>query len=280
MNRPDIYKSTAGKSLILQEYDQILRRWPIEYQPLVVSTHLGETHILACGDPGSPPLILLHGSSSNASMWIADISDFSQFYRVYAPDIPGEPGKSEPVRPSLDSNAYALWLQEIFSVLEIQSADLVGISLGGWLAIKFASEYPNKINHLVLLCPAGLAPQKSSFIFWALLLLPFGRRGKEQLMYLLNGKQELALEAVQYSCLIAENFNPRLEIVPLFSDEELRRIFMPVLLIAGEKDILLPSELTADRLLRCVPQAEVDLRVESGHILVGFSNRILSFLTT
>lgn len=277
MNDLYIYRSEAGKSLIIQGYDEILKRWPIEYQTRYISTHLGNTHVLACGDPCSPPLVLLHGSSSNATMWIADICDYSRHYRVYALDIPGEPGKSEPARPRLDSDDYAIWLSEVFEELEIQSGYLIGISLGGWLALKFTINYPERVDRLALLCPSGVAPQKGTFLLLALILLPFGRRGNETLMYLLNHKKEMPKEAIQYSCLIAENFRPRMERIPVFSDEELRRIKIPVLLIAGDKDILLRSRQTAERLSRLLPQVEVDMIPEGGHILVGYSNRIISF---
>ncbi len=100
MNTEQIFKSAMGKAAILSYYDSVLDRWPVPYESLHVPTSLGDTHIIACGDKGNPVLVLLHGSSANATMWVGDVSEYSQSFRVYALDIPGEPGKSAAARRS------------------------------------------------------------------------------------------------------------------------------------------------------------------------------------
>ncbi|NLW91205.1 MAG: alpha/beta hydrolase [Syntrophomonadaceae bacterium] len=101
MKEAPVFKSESGWQAIMAGYDEILGRWPIPYESIMVPTRHGLTHIIACGKKDSPPLLLLHGSSSNATMWIRDVKIYAEKYRVYAVDLPGEPGKSEPVRSSL-----------------------------------------------------------------------------------------------------------------------------------------------------------------------------------
>lgn len=66
--------------------------------------------------------------------------------------------------------------------------------------------------------------------------------------------------------------------LPVFSDEALRRLTMPVLAIAGGRDVLLDSAGTKRRLERSAPRSEVVLLPEAGHVILGQTQRILSFL--
>jgi hypothetical protein len=61
-----VFKSEAGKKAILDQYDLILSHWPVDNKQIVIPTHLGDTFILSCGNETAPPLVLLHGSSSNS----------------------------------------------------------------------------------------------------------------------------------------------------------------------------------------------------------------------
>jgi pimeloyl-ACP methyl ester carboxylesterase len=74
------------------------------------------------------------------------------------------------------------------------------------------------------------------------------------------------------------HFRPRLDPQPIFADAELRRLTMPVLLVAGARDALLPSEVTAARLRALLPNLTVRLLPEAGHVLHGLSAEVLPFL--
>ncbi len=279
MNKKQVFKSLEGRQQILQAYDNVLQNWSVAYREFDLPTPIGTTHVIACGDEKAPALVLLHGSTSNSSMWIGQVDEYSRCFRVFAIDIPGEPGKSAAVRPELKSNAYAYWLQEVLGQLGVQQASLVGISLGGWLALKFAAAYPACARKLVLLCPSGVAPQKGSFLLLTLALLPFGDWGRDRLIRIVNGGDDIPEEAIRYTRLIADHFNPRVEVMPLFSDVELGRLTMPTLLIVGDKDALLPSRKTAERLGRLLPDVTVEILPDTGHVLIGLQKRILAFLT-
>lgn len=278
MTNQQVFKSAAGRQAILDVYDTVLERWPVSYETLNIPTKFGQTFVLACGAESAPPLVLLHGSSSNSAMWIVDVAEYSRHYRVYGIDIPGEPGKSEPVRFDLNGPDPVIWLQQVFAGLHIDQVMLGGISLGGWLALKFATTYPDSVEKLVLLCPAGVAPQKISFALQTVALMFFGQWGLERLIKIVNGSQPIAAETLEYTRLIANNFKPRIETIPIFSDQELRRLGMPVMLIVGEKDALLPSKKTAARLRNLLPDLKAMVLPDRGHVLINFAPQIMDFL--
>jgi pimeloyl-ACP methyl ester carboxylesterase len=126
---------------ILSSYNQLLAKCSVPYEELIIDTRYGKTYIIASGEKSLPPLILLHGSGSNSSMWIGDIAKYSKHYRVYAVDIPGDPGKSEEKQYSLKSPAYSEWMDDILRSLQLQKASFIGISLGAWMAINFAVKH-------------------------------------------------------------------------------------------------------------------------------------------
>lgn len=78
--------------------------------------------------------------------------------------------------------------------------------------------------------------------------------------------------------LIFRNFRPRRERVPLLSDEALKRLTIPVMLIVGGRDVLLDSEGSRRRLERWAPCLTLRFLPEDGHYLRGQTIPILEFL--
>jgi pimeloyl-ACP methyl ester carboxylesterase len=273
-----VFKSDQGKAAILGVYDMLLNMWPIPIEKLTVGTRHGDTFIVAGGDTSLPSLVLLHGSGSNAAMWMGDMPLYAQSYRVYAIDLPGEPGRSSDIRPSLSGQDYADWLIDVFDALKIDKASIVGISLGGWTALKFAIAHPERMNKLALLCPAGIGKQKLGFILYAMVMKLFGERGKVRTIKRVMGIKDLASEIIEYSHLINSNFTPYKGIIPLYSDSELKSIKCPTLLVAAGKDIIINGKKTAERARKNIRTAEVVLLQDSGHGLIDQKDKIMSFL--
>src|ERR1700733_617177 len=109
---PQIYRSPEGERLVRERYLAFLKRWPTANEQLRVPTREGETFVVASGDPAAPPVLLFHGSAGNAAMWMGDVAAWGAHFRVYAIDMIGEPGLSAASRPPLNSEAYALWLDD------------------------------------------------------------------------------------------------------------------------------------------------------------------------
>jgi pimeloyl-ACP methyl ester carboxylesterase len=211
-------------------------------------------------------------------MWIGDVATYSHNYRIYAIDFPGEPGRSQATRFDLAGSASVEWMDDVLEGLGLDRITLLGISLGGWMALKYATQYPQRVEKLVLFCPGGVAPEKQTFFFRALPYLFLGEWGSGKIFRILNAGQPLDHETVRFGHLINSNFQPRLHGGPLFSDQELSRLHMPVLLVAGAQDTLIDTEFSQRRLRRLLPCFTEDILPSAGHILVNMADRVLPFL--
>ena len=278
MNTKPIYKSPAGKKEIMALYDAVLARWPVAHEERYLSTRHGDTFAILSGERTSPPVILLHGSASNAVSWVGDIAEYSAHFFVIAVDLPGEPGRSSENRPSWQDLAFGEWLEDILDGLKIEKTALVGISQGGWTAIRFATCQPKCVSKLVLLAPSGIAPARSSFIWKSILYSMQGSKGGEKINRMVMGKHVMHPEAIKFMNAIMANFHARLEKEYTFTDDELKRLAMPTLLIGGTEDALIPIEKVIPRMEKLLPQFTAELIPGMSHALVNLSGKIIPFL--
>jgi pimeloyl-ACP methyl ester carboxylesterase len=259
-------------------YDAVLAQWPVPHETLNISTRHGDTFVVASGAESAPALILLHGAGSNSAMWAADVSKYTRQHRVFAVDLLGEAGKSAPNRPAWDSPAYAEWLDDVLDALHVQTATLVGVSQGGWTALKYATWKPERVGKLVLLSPGGIMPDRLSFVLGAIPLSLLGRWGAERITRNLFGDLPVPKEAYEYTRLMVANFRARVGVLPVFTDEELRRLTMPVLLVMGAQDALRPSARIVARMQALLPHLSAVIIPMAGHVLLDTTAHIMPFL--
>ena len=105
------------------------------------------------------PVVLLHGGGPGASGWSnfgRNLPVFAQKYRTLLVDQPGF-GKSE--KPEISSQFFTFSADALLKLLDevgVERAHLVGNSLGGGTAVRFALRYPDRAGRLVLMAPGGL----------------------------------------------------------------------------------------------------------------------------
>lgn len=283
-----VWKSAEGERAVRERYLDILKHWPVPNRQLRVPTRKGETFVIdcsgACGDENAPPLLLLHGGAANSSTWMGDVAAWAPHFRIFAIDMIGEAGLSAPSRPPLASDAHALWLDDVMQGLGIARASLVGISLGGWLAFDYATRRTDRVDAVAAMCPAGIGRQKIGIVFKTIPLRLLGTWGKRKAAELVLGRApENPTPAMQYFLnfmgMIHRNFRVRVTKLPVFSDQALQRLRMPVLAIVGANDVLIDSAGTKRRLERNVPHAEIRYLPDAGHFIRGQTQPILEFLS-
>jgi len=276
-----IYRSAAGAAAVEHRYRELLRSWPVPSEALTVPTGEGETFVVASGSPAAPPVVALQGSGANAAMWLRQIERLSHHLRVYAVDVIGEPGLSAASRPPLASDAYARWLDDVLASLGLGETAMLGVSLGGWLALDYSVRRPARVTKLALLTPSGIGRRKLGVLLAALALSPFGEKGLRRTMRLAlgPGARDVAGDEVgALALLISRHFRHRTEPIPTVSDDALRSLAIPLLAVVGGKDAMLDSYETERRLTATVPHATVHLLPESGHLLPDQSETVLRFL--
>lgn len=261
-------------------YDSVLDHWPVPYEALNIPTRHGHTFVVASGTDDAPPLILLHGAGTNSAVWAGDVAEYSRYYRVYAVDLLGEPGKSAPNRPAWDGPAYAEWLEDVFDALKMEKAAIVGVSQGSWTALKFSTYKPERIEKLALMCPGGITPDKMSFLVRVIPLSLLGRWGLKRINRMLFGNQPVSEEVEEAIIMITSNFKARFGVLPIFSDEELQRLTMPVLVLMGSQDVLRDADKIIARMQKLVPHLSAAIIPGAGHALLNTTGQIVPFLET
>jgi len=103
-----------------------------------------------------PAVVFLHGLAGCWQNWLESIPALARDHRVIALDLPGFGASPMPSTP-IAMPGYARALDELFATLGIDSATLVGSSMGGFVAAEFALRYGAQVDGLCLASPAGLS---------------------------------------------------------------------------------------------------------------------------
>lgn len=272
--KKSVFKTDEDRDKLREYYKGMLNSLPFAQQ--YVETALGRTFILSTGKETNPSIILLHGSCSNSAFWFPELMALSDNFRVYAVDIIGEAGNSEEYRPDLNSSAFSLWMKDVLDELCIEKTILIGNSLGGWMALKFATAYPERVSKLILIASAGLAEIRPQFLHNVEQAKQ--EDGEAYVTPSIIGEQSIPKEILDFMNLIIESYNPIQEL-PVYSDEKLQQLNMPVLFIDGEDDVIVDAKKSAEKLSRLLPSAIIHLLPNCGHVVTNSIEYIIPFLT-
>jgi pimeloyl-ACP methyl ester carboxylesterase len=117
--------------------------------------------------PNGRSVVLLHGKNFCAATWESAIAALSQAgYRVIAPDQIGFCKSSKPEHHQYSLHELAADTQALLTSLGIERAAIVGHSMGGMLAVRYALMYPQATERLVLVNPIGLEDWKALGVPW------------------------------------------------------------------------------------------------------------------
>jgi pimeloyl-ACP methyl ester carboxylesterase len=128
--------------------------------------------------------------------------------------------------------------------------------------------------------PGGIVRDNLSFALRALPLSLLGEWGVRRIARLVLAGQAVPSEVEQTMTLILAQFKTHIGVLPIFTDDELRRLTMPVQVLLGQRDRLRNPQKIAARTRRLIPHAAVTIVPEAGHALVNARPYVLSFLNT
>jgi pimeloyl-ACP methyl ester carboxylesterase len=106
----DPFRNPEARSQLIDEYDAVMRTWPVPFDEQDVATGFGTTHIVVCGPASAPSLVLLHGAATTAAMWASIIAPLSESYRCYCIDTITDANKSVATKRVREVGDYVAWL--------------------------------------------------------------------------------------------------------------------------------------------------------------------------
>ena len=129
--------------------------------PESLCIQVGESlaHYLRAGE--GPPLVLVHGGSSDSRDWAGTMAELARDYSLYAPDLVGY-GKTSSDKESLFLSDLVGFTHDFISTLGLGSPVLVGHSLGGRVCLEIALHHPEQVSRLVLVDTVGFGPVSRS----------------------------------------------------------------------------------------------------------------------
>ena len=94
-------------------------------------------------------IVLIHGHPFSRRMWSGQLDALSDRFRVVAPDLPGY-GESPPRAETITPRGLADSVVELMDGIDVERATVVGLSLGGLVAMELGLGYPERVDGLVL----------------------------------------------------------------------------------------------------------------------------------
>jgi len=108
------------------------------------------------GDPAKPLLLLVHGFAGDKDNWSMIAPYLTRDYHVIAPDLPGFGENERNPDLAYDLQAQTARLKAFADTLGLQRPHVAGNSMGGWIALRYAIDYPDALATLILLDNAGV----------------------------------------------------------------------------------------------------------------------------
>ena len=252
-----------------------------------------------------PPVIFIHGLSGCWQNWLENIPFFARDHRVVAVDLPGF-GHSEMPAEELSISGYADTIDVLMDELGIDTARIVGNSMGGFIGAELAIQHPARVERLVLVAAAGLSIESirtertqgmrhraENVAFFTLGHLAsrshqVASRPRLRSALLLvvaahPAKLPAALAQQQVQGSGKPGFSDALEAMCRYPlRDRLEKIGCPTLIVWGDKDRLVPLK-DASVFEQLIPNSRKIIYDDTGHVVMmerpaRFNEDVLAFL--
>jgi pimeloyl-ACP methyl ester carboxylesterase len=116
-------------------------------------------HYVDWGNPGAPPLVLLHGGRDHCRNWDWVAQRLKRDWHIIAPDLRGHGDSQWSADGNYTMAPYVYDLAQLVHQQELAPVTIVAHSLGGNIAIRYAGIYPEKVRKLVAIEGLGPSPK-------------------------------------------------------------------------------------------------------------------------
>lgn len=245
----------------------------MRFKTPTIRLHDTTLYVREAGD--GPVAIFVHGFPLDGSMWLDQVAALASERRCLVPDLRGF-GRSAPTaKASLTMEQHAEDIAALLDIEDVDKADIIGLSMGGYVALALAERYPDRVRSLVLVdTRAGgdseegrakrdaaaekvVAEGRSAFhdgLAGALLAPNASLTARARLRTM--------IEATPVETIVAALNGMK---VRADRTELLARIQVPTAVIVGELDELTPPS-EAEAMVSALPKGELFVIPEAGHL--------------
>jgi 3-oxoadipate enol-lactonase len=232
--------------------------------------------VLAYDERGNgPSIVFLHGHPFSRAMWAAQLAELSDEFRVIAPDLPGY-GESPAVAGTLPMRAIADTVVELLDALGVERSTMVGLSMGGLVAMELGLGYPERVAGLVLAATTaapsteeeGERRRASAADIEANGMLPHTVEMLPRLFGPVASRDPTITVPIVTTMLETDPAGPAASLRGRAERPDYERLLPdlrpPALVIAGDHDAYSTQEVT-DQLVAALPEPEVSILPGVGH---------------
>jgi pimeloyl-ACP methyl ester carboxylesterase len=280
-----VFRTESGKQKVFEVYDSIINSIGIQYHDIYLPTRLGETHIIKTGSDLNPPLILIHAYYASSASWYKNIKQLSENYKVYNIDIIGDPNKSKPIKLIRQLNDFLDWIDDLMEGLNLESSIFIGNSVGAFHILNYYLHSPKRVKKMVLIGPAATFRQIMPFYLHT---FPGGITGwtlfvRHAESWVENGVRFDPDFRKLFFLLLKYGKGTNQVFPKVFSDDELKKVIVPTLLIYGERENIYNYKEALNRAQRLISNLRVRIIKNGNHITAAtnyelVNKEILDFL--
>jgi len=235
-------------------------------------------------------IVFLHGVGSDISVWDRQLNHFSKKWRAVSIEYPGYAESDLPGK-GLNREEIAHFLFGAMDGLSIKTAHIVGLSMGGVIALEMARHQPARLRSLTLVDTFARHPNGETILeglhkdIEAMTMLAFAR-ARVNLILSHNASEALKQEVIETMANIDKRTYRWSTKAVWTSDyrSDLPHITIPTLVAIGEHDQFTPLALS-EELHRCIPGSKLVIIPNAGHLSnldnpVFFNRIVEEFITS
>ncbi len=221
------------------------------------------------------PLLLIHGFPLDRTLWRTQIAGLSQLYRVIAPDLRGFGQSSETAGEAVTMDQYATDLKSLLDSVNVKQAVVGGLSMGGYIALAFYAQYPDRVKGLILANTRAVPDSEDSkqgrltnaqkvgeigtgFLVESMAPKMLGNAAKPEIGITVRGMMASQRAAGIASALRGMAIRPDRTAL-------LRFATVPVLIVSGSQDVLIPPS-DSETMHALIPDSRLVIIPDAGHL--------------
>ncbi|MBN9462319.1 MAG: alpha/beta hydrolase [Burkholderiales bacterium] len=222
-------------------------------------------------DGSGPPIVFVHGFTTTSNFWWHQIPDLAKRYRTVRFDLRGHGDSGKPRDIAYTIEGFGDDLRNVMDTLGIGAAAIVGLSMGGAVAMRFALDHPGRVKALGLVgtSASGFGPMvQARNVLARIAEIGIEAASEEVIVHSFDATTDEVIvewarrEVVKTPRYVAEPAIRSLDDFDVQAD--LPRLRMPTLVVVGENDAITPE--SSSRLLHnAIPDSELHVVPKAAH---------------